>query len=67
MLQVRSDAVFGRLIIQGKPRLCRGVAVAVWRFRGSIEDTPGPEPPSTRLWRIPMDEFESLSHTTWDC
>ncbi|HNB93158.1 MAG TPA: hypothetical protein PKV31_09620, partial [Saprospiraceae bacterium] len=30
-------------------------------FQGVHQETSSREPPSTRLWRIPMDESESLS------
>ena len=33
----------------------------------SIGETPKREPPSTRLRRITMDEFDSLSHSKWEC
>src|SRR5881394_4076268 len=34
---------------------------------GSIDETLNSEPPSTRKGVPSMDEFESLSHTKWEC
>src|SRR5437762_5978678 len=34
---------------------------------GSIDETLNREPPSTRKGVPSMDEFESLSHTKWEC
>jgi putative transposase len=36
-------------------------------MRESIPETPKREPPSTRAGETEMDEFESLSHTRWEC
>src|SRR6201981_1640306 len=37
------------------------------RLRESIDETPNREPPSTRKGVPSMDDYESLSHTKWEC
>src|SRR6201987_3047480 len=32
-----------------------------------IDGTPNREPPSTRTGVLAMDDYESLSHTKWEC
>jgi CheY-like chemotaxis protein len=41
-------------------------AAADWQSRESIGETPERELPSTKR-RNPVDEYQSLSHTKWDC
>src|SRR5208283_1707360 len=48
------------------PRLCRGGSRSL-TFTGVHRDFFLCEPPSTRKGQITMDEFESLSHTKWEC
>src|SRR5215813_12570817 len=48
------------------PRLCRGGSSSL-TFPGVHRDTPRREPPSTRKGEVPMDEYQRLSHTKWDC
>src|SRR6202158_1425559 len=37
------------------------------RHRRAIDETPNREPPSTRKGVPSMDDYESLSHTKWEC
>src|SRR6516162_8699206 len=37
------------------------------RLRRAIDETPNREPPSTRTGVPSMDDYESLSHTKWEC
>src|SRR5262249_46809305 len=44
-----------------------GEAAEVCHFRKSIDETPNRKPPSSRR-RVPlMDDYESLSHSKWEC
>jgi putative transposase len=48
------------------PRLCRG-GIHSLTFPEVHRDTPIRERPLTRKGEFPMDEYQSLSHTRWDC
>src|SRR5258708_37330498 len=48
------------------PRLCRG-GIHSLTFPGVHRDTPDRERPLTRKGEFPMDEYQSLSDTRWDC
>src|SRR6516164_8612214 len=37
------------------------------RLRRAIDETPNREPPSTRRGVPSMDDYESLSHSKWEC
>src|ERR1700726_2779765 len=37
------------------------------RHRQAIDETPNREPPSTRRGVPSMDDYESLSHSKWEC
>ena len=37
------------------------------RHRRAIDETPNREPPSTRTGVPSMDDYESLSHSKWEC
>ena len=48
------------------PRLCRGGSRSL-TFSGVHPESPCREPPSTLTRSNWMDEFESLSHSKWEC